>query len=820
MRSPHLLLVVIVGLFAATGAGAQVSFGESTLFNDGWKFVLSDIDADTASYPNCDDSFWEDVSLPHDWSVKGKLSPANASCMGYLPTGTGWYRKHFSANQFCADSVFIYFEGVYNRSSVFLNGHLLGYRPSGYNSFMYEMTPFLNRDGDNVLAVKVDHSMNADSRWYTGSGIYRNVWIIQAGKTHFAQWGVGYEAVDVSDDQAVIMVDTAIEGLNGVPAIVELSLKDAGGRVVATSSENAADSQVIGLRLANPRLWDVEAPYLYTLEASIKSDGKLLDRTEIPVGIRTLGFSPDHGFFLNGRNIKAKGVCLHHDAGVLGAAVPDKFVETRLRVLKSIGANAVRTSHNPQAPIFYDLCDRLGLLVIDEGFDEWEFNKKKWVKGWNVGTPAMDGTADYFDEWGERDIADMIRRDRNHPSIFLWSIGNEVDYPNDPYSHPILDGDGIDFNQPMSGGYMPDAPDAMRIGEIAKRLSSVVRSIDGSRPVTGALAGVVMSNQTGYPEAVDVVGYNYTESRYLKDHERYPNRIIFGSENSSSYSAWKAVRDNDFIFGQFIWTGADYLGESGVWPARGFYSGLLSFDNRIKPRGRFRAALWCETPVCYIGTYPKPEKASDDNIDAWDSWNYDDGEMIHVVCYTNAAEARLLLNGKVVGDKKPINAETGIIAWDLPFSSGSLLAEGYDENGKLICDYEICSSSEPAAIVAKTDDTEVEVGDLIQIDVEIVDDKGNPVRMSDNEITCSVEGPARLLGLESGSNTDMSDYSSNRRLAFRGHVTAYIEASFEPGLITVTFSSHIDNRRLSAESNIISHRSFITDGSRSIPSTE
>lgn len=801
-------ILIIVAIFATIGAKAQVSFGESSLFNEGWKFILSDMGSEEASCPNFDDSLWEDVSLPHDWSVKGKLSPDNASCMGYLPTGIGWYRKHFSANQFCADSVFVYFEGVYNRSAVYLNGHLLGYRPSGYNSFMYEMTPFLNRGGDNVLAVKVDHSRNADSRWYTGSGIYRNVWVIQAGSIHFAQWGVGYEAVEVSDNHAIIRVDTAIEGLKETPAIVEISLKDACGRVVATSEEKAGRSNVFGIRLADPHVWDIVEPYLYTLEASIKSDGKLLDRTEIPVGIRTLAFSPDQGFSLNGRNIKVKGVCLHHDAGVLGTAVPDKFVETRLRVLKSIGANAIRTSHNPQAPIFYELCDRLGLLVIDEGFDEWEFNKKKWVKGWNVGIPAMDGTADYFNEWGERDIADMVRRDRNHPSIFLWSIGNEVDYPNDPYSHPILDGDGIDFNQPMSGGYMPDAPDAMRIGEIAERLSSSVRSIDRSRPVTGALAGVVMSNQTGYPDAIDVVGYNYTESRYLKDHERYPERIIYGSENGAGYGAWKAVRDNDFIFGQFIWTGTDYLGESGVWPSRGFYSGLLSFDNRIKPRGRFRAALWCETPVCYIGTYPKSEKASDDTIDAWDSWDYEDGEMIHVVCYTNAAKARLLLNGKVVGKKKPYNAETGIIAWDIPFSSGSLMAEGYDENGKKTCEYEICSSSKPAALLAKTDDTEVKVSDLIQIDVEIVDDKGNPVRMSDNLITCSVEGPARLLGLESGSNTDMSDCSSNARRAFRGHITAYLEAGMEPGRITVSFSSPIDNSILSTESHIISHTTF------------
>ena len=337
------------------------------------------------------------------------------------------------------------------------------------------------------------------------------------------------------------------------------------------------------LKITNPHRWNLDDPYLYTLKTELLSNGQRIDGCETKVGLRTLKFDPNKGFALNDNWMKVKGVCLHHDAGVLGAVVPPEVWERRLNNLKEIGVNAIRMSHNPQAPVVYDLCDRLGLLIMDEASDEWEFPKRKWVKGWNKGEPAYDGSFDFFEEWIEQDVTDMVRRDRNHPSIFMWSIGNEVDYPNDPYSHPILDGSTI--NQPMFGGYKPDAPDAMRIGKIAKRLAACVRAVDTSRPVTGALAGVVMSNQTEYPEAIDVVGYNYTENRYDEDHATYPNRVIYGSENGSGLEAWYAVKDKEFIFGQFIWTGTDYLGESGAWPSRGLYTGLLDFGSFPKPRG-------------------------------------------------------------------------------------------------------------------------------------------------------------------------------------------------------------------------------------------
>lgn len=672
---------------------AQVSFGHPEKFNDGWLFNLDNIEE--SSRPEFADSTWRTLNLPHDWSIEGTYSPDLASGTGYLPGGIGWYRKHFTYTPTPGlEKTYIYFEGVYNRSEVYLNGHLLGKRPSGYASFMYDLTPYL-KEGDNVLSVKADHSRYADSRYYTGSGIYRDVWLVKAPASHIAQWGVGFETVAVKGKKATVKGNVAIENpAKGME--VSMSLINADGKCVASAKKRASADNSLTMTVPDVKLWSLENPYLYTLRTEVTRDGKVVDSSDIPVGIRTLAFNPNTGFALNGKNMKVKGVCIHHDAGALGAVVPEEVWERRLRNLKNLGVNALRMSHNPQAPVVYDIADRIGLLIMDEASDEWEFPKRKWIKGWNKGTPGFDGTYDFFEEWIDRDVADMVRRDRNHPSVFLWSIGNEVDYPNDPYSHSVLDGEDSGISQPMYGGYNPEAPDAMRIGEIAKRLTKVVKSIDTSRPTTGALAGVVMSNETAYPEAVDVVGYNYTEDRYDQDHKTYPDRVIYGSENRSDYEAWKAVRDKDFIFGQFIWTGIDYLGESGAWPSRGLYTGLLDFTGNPKPRGMFRASLWSETPVTYIGTYPKPRHGDWLSIDAWDSWNYEPDEMIRVVCYTNSPKARLLLDGKEVGAVKPMDDASGIIHWDIPFSPGKLTAEGIGNDGNVESKYDITTSGRPS----------------------------------------------------------------------------------------------------------------------------
>lgn len=781
--------IILLGLLVCTVVQAQVSFGEAKKFNENWLFSLSDDSLGaSASY---DDSKWRKLDLPHDWSVEGQLSPSLASCTGYLPGGIGWYRKHFQVTDKAARH-YIYFEGAYNRSEVYLNGHLLGKRPNGYISFMYDMTPYL-KEGDNVLAVRIDHSRYADSRWYTGSGIYRDVWMISAPDIHFAQWGIGWHATSLTDKQAVVAVDMEVEKHVKAAGALEVSaaLYDADGTLVAQGRKKVADTaegiakETVSLKVKKPRRWNLDAPYLYTLKTELLCDGKRIDGSSTNVGLRTLKFDANKGFALNGKWMKVKGVCLHHDAGVLGAVVPPEVWERRLKNLKEIGVNAIRMSHNPQAPVLYDLCDRMGFLVMDEASDEWEFPKRKWIKGWNVGEPSYDGTFDFFEEWIERDVTDMVRRDRNHPCIFLWSIGNEVDYPNDPYSHPILDGTTI--NQPMFGGYKPDAPDAMRIGKIAKRLAACVRAVDTSRPVTGALAGVVMSNQTEYPQAVDVVGYNYTENRYDEDYATYPDRVIYGSETGVGIEAWHAVRDKEFIFGQFLWTGTDYLGESGRWPSRGLYTGLLDFGSFPKPRGYFRASLWSEKPVTYIGTYPKHDWVS---MDAWDLWNYEPGQLIRVVCYTNAPQARLLLNGKEVGQMKPYDDKSGIIYWDIPYQDGELRAEGCDATGKVLSSYAIKTSGRPYALRA-TVDKEVLSTDkaTAHVTIEVVDEQGTIVKLGDNDVTCQIEGPARLLGLEGSNNGDMSDYTDNHHRAFHGRLLAYIQTTGEKGEIRVKLIS-------------------------------
>jgi hypothetical protein len=448
-------------------------------------------------------------------------------------------------------------------------------------------------------------------------------------------------------------------------------------------------------------------------------------------------------------------------------------------------------THNLHNPDVYELCDELGLLVMNEAFDEWEFPKRKWIKGWNVGEPGFQGASDYFNEWNETDLGDGVRRDRNHPCIFAWSIGNEVDYPNDPYTHKVLGGSSI--SQPMFGGFRPEQPSADRLGAISKRLVAIVKKYDPYRPVTAGLAGVVMSNQTEYPFVLDITGYNYTENRYDSDHSEFPKRIIYGSENRHDMSAWKAVRDKEHIFGQFLWTGINYLGESGVWPARGSTSGLLDLGGFIKPRGYFRKALWSEEPSIYLGTYiENPNRRGRPSLpssDAWPVWNYEEGQQVKVVCYTNAGKAQLFLNNEAIGDIKEYDDNTGIIAWDVPYKPGVLTVKGLDSNNQVTGEHTIRTSGPPAAIALKAYESSISQNrGVAQIEIRILDENGNPAVLADNQLTCRLEGPGKLLGLEAGDNTDMGNYRDNVQRVYMGQMIAYVEAT-GGGEIKVSFSS-------------------------------
>ncbi|MBE8713017.1 glycoside hydrolase family 2 [Sphingobacterium sp. KB22] len=642
---------------------------------------------------------------------------------------------------------------------------------------------------------------------YTGSGIYRDVWLVRANEIHLDQWGV-YAYPEINKNTGKLHVQVGLNNESKATSAVSIvnELIDPDGKTVAkktnkTTVEAGKKEVQLEIDVKNPALWSLTNPNLYTLKTTVIKDGNQIDQSTIKTGFRKFTFDPNQGFALNGEWMKMKGVCLHHDAGVLGSEVYPEVWRRRLLTLKELGVNAIRTSHNPQATSLYDLCDELGLLVMDEAFDEWEFPKRKWLEGWNEGEPGFEGSNDFFGEWGEQDLADMVKRDRNHLSIFAWSIGNEVDYPNDPYSHPVLDGKNEGgFTQAMYGGYKKDAPDAMRLGDIAKRLAAVVKKYDQSRPVTAGLAGVAMSNETEYPSALDIAGYNYTESKYVEDHVKYPNRVIYGSENRHDFEAWKAVTDNEHIFGQFLWTGIDYLGESRRWPTRGFYSGLLDFAGFIKARGYFRQSLWSEKPMAYLGTYPLKEENADQDkwtglknrsyagkdgspwIDALSLWNYDEGQLIRVACYTNANKARLELNGEIVGSVQPYSQKDGIIYWDIPYKAGKLEVIGLNNQDQEVSRYSIHSSKKPYAIqlLSKNIDVKADAG-VAQIELQVVDEDGVPVALASDEVTCQLIGNARLLGMEAGDNSDMADYTDNKQRVFHGKMIVYIQANGKAG---------------------------------------
>lgn len=786
-----ILLTAFFLLFTATSF-SQDSRG--VLFNDGWKFFKGDVPNGQAIALN--DATWRNVHLPHDFSIEGPFSEEWASSTGYLPGGIGWYRKSFDlTSEQQNKQVYIYFDGVYKNSEVWINGQYLGKRPNGYASFYYNITSYL-KTKDNVVAVKVDHIEFADSRWYTGSGINRNVYLIAAAPVHIDIWGVGFTTPSITAGHADVKVDVAIKNIRGkhqpLTLIAELISED--GKKVAGKSQKTIvvkskeATEQLTFTVQQPRLWSPDHPALYALKTTILINGKVSDQVEESVGFRYFSFDPDKGFSLNGERMKLKGVCFHDDAGALGSAVPRSVWERRLEILKDMGCNAIRMSHNPHQDYLYDLCDRLGFLVQDEAFDEWEAGKNKWIKGWNVGVPGKDGYSKYFEEWADIDLRDMILRNRNRASIIMWSIGNEIDYPNDPYSHEILN---TGRNPQIYGrGYQPDHPPAKRLGEIASRLVSVVKQYDTTRPVTAALAGVVMSNTTTYPERLDIVGYNYQEYRYEEDHANYPARVIYGSENGKSIEAWKAVADNDFISAQFLWTAFDFIGEARSWPARSSGAGLIDMAGFPKPLYYYRKSLWSNDPVIFLSVaHPEPDQRSRGFQRSSAHWNWNAGDSVTVSCFTNCEEAELYLNGKSLGRAERAGRHDGVVTWKLLFERGELLVKGFN-GGKKVTQHQLLTAEIPEQLKATADKNTIRANrdDVAHIEVRISDKAGVLVPDATNEITVTVDGPGELIGLESGSLSSHEDYQSNRRQAVDGKLLAYIQAH-RKGRIKVRMTS-------------------------------
>ncbi|SPE43349.1 Glycoside hydrolase family 2 sugar binding protein [Candidatus Sulfopaludibacter sp. SbA3] len=755
-----LLALVLAAALPAWPAGA---LRERQNFDSGWRFHKGDVPgAEQAAF---DDTAWRPLNLPHDWSIEGPYAATNASGTGFLPGGIGWYRKSFHGRK-----VSIAFDGVYRDSDVWINGRHLGHRPYGYSSFEYDLTPYLNSGAKaNTLAVRVNHSESADSRWYTGSGIYRHVWLIATQPVHVAHWGT---YIHTGADGLVTMETSAVNESGAASAVrVVTSIEDAAGKQVATASSGqtiaagATGTFVQQAAVRNPVQWFMEAPYLYTAIARVYAGATLSDEYRTPFGIRIIRFDPDHGFFLNGKPEKFKGVCIHHDLGALGAAFSEAALERRLKALKALGVNAIRCSHNPMAPELYDLCDRMGLLVMDEAFDEWTAGKHKWIEGWNAGKPGTDGYHEVFEEWSTRDISDMVRRDRNHPSIVLWSIGNEIDYPGDPFGHAQ-----------GRGGLKPGMLDAGLLPPTARRLIAAVKALDTGRPVTQALADILASNATGLADLLDVTGYNYLEQHYAADHKTYPKRIILGSENHHSLAAWSAVASNEYVLGQFLWTGIDYLGESHQYPDRGSASGLLDFCGFPKPLAYLRAALWSDRPMVYAAASEgRPGRVAEH----W-NWAKDARQTIPVEVYTNCAGAELFLNGRSLGEKAVADRLAPVLRWDVPNEPGVVRVLG-KQDGHERARFELTTAGLPDHLQLLPEQT----GPLTHIEIRVVDAAGHRVFAADSPITVQVSGAGELVALDTGNIRDVTPVQQDHRSAYEGRILAIVRHSSNAGPVKV-----------------------------------
>ncbi len=790
-----------------------------------WRFSRGDFAS--AAMPSFNDAPWRRLDVPHDWSAEGPFLAEYGSGNGYAPGGIAWYRKHFTVPAELGGRIAtVEFDGVYDNAEVWVNGQFVCGRPYGYASFACQLTPHLRiGSGDNVLAVRVDHSRFADSRWYTGSGIYRHVRLCFTDALHIGHWGTYVTTPAVSAAAATVRIETTIVNRSGRSRAFVLESEIVSGTTViakaATPGDIVSDGKhavIQEVAIAKPQRWSLAAPVVYTARQKLRVEAAVVDEVETPFGIRTIRFDPARGFFLNDEAVKLKGVCVHHDGGSLGAAVPEAVWERRLRTLKEMGVNAIRTSHNPPAPEFLDLCDRLGLLVQDEAFDEFTPPKNKWVEGWNAGVPSRFGYGEVFSAWSVTDIEDMVRRDRTHPSIVMWSIGNEVDYPNDPFSHPVL-----------GKSYRPENPPAENLVRHARPLVEAVRRFDPTRPVTAALASVAMSDAVGLTDLLDIAGYNYQESRYAEDRKRFPGRVIYGSENNHQFANWAAARAPD-VAGQFLWTGIDYLGEARAFPNRANGAGLLDLCGFKKPMAWFRESLWSDAPMVYLAASPAgAPRGRGARVE--EHWNWPAGSTVSVVAYTNVEEVVLSLNGQRIGTKSAADAVDGVLTWEVPFLPGVLKAVGR-VSGRQVAEFALTTAGEASRIALAKVDLSSDVGrgfspanaglraratgddtghtdaaeqhaaspsattpgqadarQVVHVEFRIVDRKGVRVPNADHRVTFAIDGPARLLGLGNADLSSTEDCTDLLHRAYQGRGLLILETTGAARPVTIKASS-------------------------------
>jgi beta-galactosidase len=762
---------------AVAGSTQPVIIGKRarvvTSFDTDWRFLKAD--APAAERPEFNDAAWRVLDVPHDWSIEGPFDERNPAggAGSFLPAGIGWYRKHFKLpSAYVNRRVFVEFDGVMANSEAWINGARLGKRPYGYVSFSYELTGHLNFDDKaNVLAVRVDNASQPASRWYSGSGIYRHVRLVITSPVHIQQWGIVVTTPYVVAQKATVHINAAVVNQSDSPAkiVVAITIIGPEGRPVrAARSEPQivpAGSSVEfnrDIQVVEPRLWDIDRPVLYSARASVLAGDAAIDDDVTPFGIREFHFDSATGFWLNGRNFKLKGVCLHHDAGGLGAAVPSSAWERRLVLLKRIGVNAVRTAHNPPSPDFLDLCDRIGLLVLDEMFDCWTVAKNPY--DYHL----------YFDEWASIDTRDTVRRDRNHPSIILYSAGNEIrDTPRSELAKRILGG-----------------------------LVGVFHQYDPTRPVTQALFRPNVSHDydDGLADLLDVVGTNYRDEELLEAHRARPERKIVGTEQGHDLKTWLACRDNPAHAGQFIWTGIDYLGESRRWPVIGAGSGLLDRTGAMKPMAYERESWWSQTPVVHIVRRVEAARATaaDPGFEPltrrqtqFADWTPASNEphSENVEAYSNCDEVQVFLNGKSLGSK-PAPRNGSPRRWTVPYEPGVLKAVARNKN-QLVATDELRTAGKPSKIVLTADRSRLSPAwdEVSYVTATVTDSDGVPVPGFGGLISFKVGGPGLVVAVDNGDNSSHEPFQVTDRHAFPGRCVAIVRARAASGVITISASA-------------------------------
>jgi beta-galactosidase len=781
------LLLCLTSL--ALSSFAQNQGARTTLnFNRDWTFNLGDVN--NGQNVSLDDSKWRKLNLPHDWSIEGEFSKDNPATPegGALPGGIGWYRKTFTIPASSkGKQVYIAFDGVYQKSTVWVNGHELGFRPNGYISFRYDMTPYLNFGGNNTIAVKADNSVQPNSRWYSGSGIYRNVWLVTTNRVAIDQWGTYVTTPKVSSQSASINLKVSIKKVEKDRNEITLlsTVYDAAGKVVATKSSTNIRVEAEGVvnqdfNVANPVLWSVDKPYLYKIVSKLLLNNIAVDEYTTPLGIRYFNFDADKGFSLNGKPMKILGVCDHHDLGALGAAVNYRALQRQLEILKEMGCNGIRTSHNPPTPELLDLCDKMGFIVMDEAFDCWEKGKVKY--DYHL----------YFKEWAKRDLEDQILRDRNHPSVMIWSIGNEIPQQGDT--------------------------SALRI---APALAAIVHSLDKTRPITTANDRPDTRNQIIKSGAIDLIGYNYHEFDYAKFHDRYPGKKFIATETTSGLETrgfyqmpsdsifkwptkdkkgmnedhtvsaydnvappwgstheqtWKVMKKYDFLSGMFIWTGFDYLGEPTPysWPSRSSYFGIVDLAGFPKDVYYMYQSEWTNKTVLHI--FPH--------------WNWEPGKTVDVwAYYNNADEVELFLNGKSVGVKKKTGDDLHVM-WRLKYEPGILKVISR-KDGKVVLTREIKTAGAPAKIELTADRKTIKAdgNDLSFITARILDKDGNVVPDADNTISFTINGEAVITATDNGNPVSHESFQTHDRKAFHGLALAIVQSKQQIGSAVLTATS-------------------------------